>query len=113
MDGRGVDRTPYPAALRLYAIAEERWAEIEAHYLSVDLLRLPAAKFTNAVYAWCVERILPDDREKWDAMLTAPLPGQEKAKATDAEIEAEGAAFLAVMNFEAQRKASADARDSG
>jgi hypothetical protein len=99
-----VDRPPYPAALRLYAIAEERWAEIEAHYLTVDLLRLPEAKFTNAVYAWCVKYMTPEDREKWDMMLTAPLPGQEKRKPSEAEVEAEGAAFMQLLNMETQRK---------
>jgi hypothetical protein len=97
VDGRGVDRPPYVAALRLYAIAEERWAEIEARYLSVDLLRLPSAKFLNAVYAWCVKYMSPEDREKWDMMLTAPLPGQVR-RPTDAEVEAEGEAFLAAMS---------------
>lgn len=98
MDGRGVDRPPYPTALRLYAIAEERWAEIEAHYIAVDLLRLPHAKFLNAVYAWCVQHMAPDDREKWDILLTAPLPGTERShRPSEVEVEAEGAAFLAAM----------------
>ncbi len=98
MDGRGVDRPPYPVALRLYAVAEERWAEIEAHYIVVDLLRLHPAKFLNAVYAWCVRHMQPEDREKWDIMLTAPLPGTERRpRLTEAEAEVEGAAFLAAM----------------
>ena len=98
MDGRGVDWPPYPAALRLYAIAAERWAEIEAHYLAVDLLRLPPAKFLNAVYAWCVKHMQPDDREKWEIMLTAPLPGAERTRPSQVTAEAEGAAFLAAMS---------------
>ena len=93
-----MDRTPYPAALRLYAIADERWAEIEAHYIQVDILRIAPAKFLNAVYAWCVRFMQPDDREKWDMMLTAPLPGGRPARASDTEVEAEGAAFLAAMD---------------
>lgn len=98
MDGRGVDRPPYPAALRLYAVADERWAEIEAHYLSVDLLRLPPAKFLNAVYAWAVKHMDLEQREKWDMMLTAPLPGTERtARPSEAQVEAEGASFLAAM----------------
>ena len=99
MDDRGVDRAPYAAALRLYAVADERWAEIEAHYIAIDLLRLPPAKFLNAVYAWCVKYMDPEDREKWDIMLTAPLPGAEKRRqSSEAEVEAEGAAFLAAMS---------------
>jgi hypothetical protein len=54
----------------------------------------------------------PEDREKWDLLLTAPLPGMEKAGASDAEAESEGAAFMALMTAEAQRKEQADARNS-
>lgn len=97
MDGGGVDWPPYPAALRLYAVAEERWPEIEANYIAVDLLRLPPAKFLNAVYAWCVRYMEPEDREKWEMMLTAPLPGARPKPPTEHEAEAEGAAFLAAM----------------
>ena len=99
MDGGGVDRPPYPAALRLYAIAEERWAEIEAHYIQVDILRIAPAKFLNAVYAWCVRFMQGEDREKWDMMLTAPLPGTERrVQASESQVEAEGASFLAAMS---------------
>jgi hypothetical protein len=93
-----VDRTPYATALRLYAVAQERWAEIEAHYLAVDLLRLPPAKFLNAVYAWAVKWMDAEAREKWDMMLTAPLPGTERRhRPSEGEVEVEGAAFLAAM----------------
>lgn len=98
MDDRGVDGPPYPTALRLYAIAEARWAEIEAHYIAVDLLRLPAAKFCNCVYAWCVAYMQPEDREKWDMMLSAPLVGAEKRAPSESEVEAEGASFMAAMS---------------
>lgn len=97
MDGRGVDRPPYSTALRLYAVADERWAEIEARYISVDLLRLPPAKFLNCVYAWAVHYMSPEDREKWDMMLTAPLPGAERNRPSESQIEDEGAAFLSAM----------------
>jgi hypothetical protein len=92
-----VDRPPYAAALRLYAIAEARWAEIEAHYIAVDLFRLSPARFCNAVYAWCVKYMDVEDREKWEAMLTAPLPGAKPSRPTQAEVDAEGATFLAAM----------------
>jgi hypothetical protein len=63
-------------------------------------LRLPPAKFLNAVYAWCVKFMQPEDREKWDIMLTAPLPGTEKKirPPSEAEVDAEGEAFLAAMS---------------
>jgi len=94
-----VDRPPYPVALRLYAVAEERWAEIEAHYIVVDLLRLPPAKFLNCVYAWCVRYMDPETREKWEMMLTAPLPGTERTRPpSEVEAEVEGAAFMAAMS---------------
>lgn len=102
MDDRGVDGPPYPVALRLYAIAAERWAEIDAAYLSVDLIRLPPHRFCNAVYAWCVQHMTPEKREEWDFMLNAPLPGHEQAAPTETVIEAEGEAFMAVMAMNEQ-----------
>jgi hypothetical protein len=60
-------------------------------------LKLSAATFCNAVYAWCVRYMSPEDREKWDTLLNEPLPGQAKRPPTEAEIEAEGAAFMALL----------------
>jgi hypothetical protein len=91
-----VDRTPYPAALRLYAVAEERWAEIDTAYLPTNLLRESPARFCNAVYTWCIARVEEEKREEWDNMLTAPLPGQED-RVTDNVAEEEGMAFMQVM----------------
>ena len=100
MDDRGVVGPPYPTALRLYFIASENWAEIEAAYYQVDLLRVSARKLLNLVYAWCVHRIAPERREEWDAMLTAPLEGQ--VQATDRQIEQEGDDFMAAMAMHTQ-----------
>lgn len=97
MDGRGVDRTPYEAALRLYLIAGSRWAEIEATYYMTNLLDETPRKFLNLIYAWCVERITPDEREKWETMLVAPLPGAKPKKPSERTAEDEGAAFMAMM----------------
>jgi len=55
------------------------------------------------VYGWCVERIDPNMREEWEAMLVAPIPGREK-QASPQMIEDEGEAFMAMMQYnEAQR----------
>jgi hypothetical protein len=51
----------------------------------------------NCVYGWCVERVDPEKREQWEAELTAVLPGREKAKPTDRQLEQEGADFMAAM----------------
>lgn len=99
-----MDRPPYAATLRLYAIATERWAEIEAHYIAVDLFGLGPRKFLNCIYAWCVERINPDYREQWEADLVAPLPGQEKKAASEAQVEQEGADFMATLAMHQARK---------
>jgi hypothetical protein len=104
VDGGGVVRTPYQVAQRLYAIAEMHWAEIDAHYLPVDLIRLPPHRFLNAVYAWVIARIDPQKVEEWLAQLQAPLPGAEKKKPTQAQIEAEGADFMATMQMVKQQR---------
>ena len=91
-----MDWPPYATALRLYAIAEERWAEIDAAYASVNLIRFPAHRFLNCVYAWCIERIEPDKLDDWKFQLEAPIPGHEAA-ATDMTRETEGVAFMDFM----------------
>ena len=90
-------RPPYPAAVRLYAIAADRWAEIDAAYVTVDLLREPSYRFLNLVYAWCVQRIPPDDLEQWIMNLHAPLPGEEVTRRSDKIDEIEGESFMAAM----------------
>jgi len=107
-----VDGPPYPVALRLYAIAESRWPEIEAHYLPTNILKLSPATFCNAVYAWCVLHMDPEQREKWDLLLEAPLPGME-ARPTDRQIEDEGAAFMALLATDPQGRGPADAGRTG
>jgi hypothetical protein len=53
----------------------------------------------NLVHGWCIERIEPDKREEWHAMLTEPLPGQveQRAEPTPFQAEDEAAAFMATM----------------
>lgn len=97
MDGGGVVGTPYPVTLRLYLIAIEHWPNIDAAYASVDLIRLAPHRFLNCVYAWCTERIAPEKLEEWLFMLGQPLPGQAKKKATPAQVDDEGASFMALM----------------
>lgn len=102
----GMDRTPYPAVLRLYAIAEERWAEVEAHYIQIDLLGIGPRRFLNCVYAWCVQRLDPERREEWEMNLTAPLQQvggtQPVERVTEKVAEVEGAAFMAAMALNEQ-----------
>jgi hypothetical protein len=57
----------------------------------------------NLVYGWCVERVNPDKREEWDSLLTAALPGQEKARPTEQQAADEGSAFMATMAMHAAR----------
>lgn len=86
---------PYAAAIRLSVIAAEWWVELDAHYVGVDLLRLPTHRFFNAVQAWCLGRIDPEKREEWLMQLDAPL--NPDAPPTEAQLEAEGQAFMSVF----------------
>lgn len=95
-------RPPYQAAHRLLAIAEARWAEVDAAYLQVDILTLPFDRFLNAVYAWCVQQFIfapPEKREEFDTMLTAPLEteGQSKTDKYKFSDEASADSFMAAM----------------
>lgn len=98
-----MDRTPYPAALRLYAIAEQRWAEVDAAYYQVNILGFRPSRFLNCVYTWCLERIPPDKREQWEMMLEAPLPGKEKV-VTERQLELESEGFMGLLAMQQAKK---------
>lgn len=53
------------------------------------------------MYAWCLEQVGPQGREKFEHDLTAPLPGDETA--SPAQAEAEGEAFMAAMAMAQQQ----------
>ena len=89
---------PYPLTLRLYAIAAERWSEIDSAYATLDIIGQRPFRFCGLVYGWCVRNMDPDRREQFDADLAAPLPGQEtKAHVSEMVAEIEGQAFMAAM----------------
>ncbi len=90
-------RPPYPIALRLYAIAAERWSEVDSAYATVDLIRQRPHRFCGLVYGWCVSGMNAERREQFDYQLSAPLPGREKAAPNEVVAEVEGQAFMAAM----------------
>lgn len=98
MDDRGVDRPPYRAALRLYAIGVERWAEIEARYYQEDILGFRIDKYLNLVFAWCIPKVDPEKVEEWTVALDNPFPWESPDDyVSEAAAEAEGAMFMAAM----------------
>ena len=72
---------PYPTVLRLIALAGERWAEIDGELAArgIDAFGLRIDRFLNLIYAWYVARV--EDRERFEMMLTAPLPGARRRRA--------------------------------
>lgn len=89
---------PYRAALRLWTIAGERWAEIDAAYYQVDILTFTIDRLLNCVYAWCIERVDPEKREEWIVALDNPLPGESvREHVSEAAAEMEGSMFMAAM----------------
>lgn len=61
-------------------------------------------RFLNCVYAWCLEQVGPEGRQRFVDEVSAPLPGGERIKATPAQAEDEGEAFMAAMAMAQQRK---------
>jgi hypothetical protein len=91
---------PYARTIRLSLVAQECWAEIEG-YASLhggNLLDLPPARFYNAIYAWCIARLVltGGDRDQFDFMLDAPIPGVDDQTAAPAELQS-FAAFAAAV----------------
>lgn len=91
---------PYQAALRLYALAGQRWALIdgEASLQGQDLLDLPPHRFCNVIYYWAVQRLSEEDKERWEAELLAPLPGQ-RLSASTVDPQQEMADFKRLMSL--------------
>lgn len=87
---------PYVAALRLHAVAQRYWAQIDGEAIrqgsTLDLLTLPPDRFFNVVQSWAVER--SKDPERWLAELTRPLDGGAR-KPSPEELDREGADFMA------------------
>lgn len=82
--------------MRLYTILSDYYAQIEAHYYTVDLLRVPKRKLLNMVYAWVIERVPHDKLDEWHRDLADLLPWQSGE--SEAAIEAESDSFFAMMN---------------
>lgn len=89
-------RTPYQVVLRIFGIAEARWAEIDAEYATVDLIRFPLHRFLNCVFTWALNRVPPDKVEQFMFELEKPIPGRERVVSQD-QIEEEGQLFMALM----------------
>lgn len=89
-------RTPYPAVVRLCALASERWAELDAAYYQINLLRLPPYRYANMVYAWAVERVPHDKLDDWLTDLHDLLPWQDSQSEAAANLESES--FMNMMS---------------
>lgn len=50
-------------------------------------------RFLNAIYAWCLPRLAPEERDKWEYQLSAPIPGRVPSRASVAEEMDSFAAF--------------------
>lgn len=81
--------------VKLLAIASERWAEIDAAYYQIDLIRLPCYRILNMVYSWCIERVPPDKLDEWLAELEELLPWQDVDGAAAEALES--ASFMDMM----------------
>jgi hypothetical protein len=84
-----VVRPPYPVAVRLCLIAAERWAELDAAYYQIRLLRERPHRFANLVYSWCIERVEPDKLDDWLSELNELLPWQDADSAAAVDMESE------------------------
>jgi hypothetical protein len=69
---------------------------IDGGHPEVELLRLPIDRFLNVVHNWFREHIPHDKIEEWEMMLSAPLPGQARAKPTPFTEDEEAEGFMAL-----------------
>lgn len=108
MDGGGVDRPPYAAAVRFYLIAEVHWPTLDFTFKEVDLLTQSPARFCNLIEGWArdliVNRSKPEEVEtniaQWEFHMVEPLTWQSEREATATTLQAERDAFLALDQIE-------------
>lgn len=84
-----------PVTAKLLALASDRWAEIDASYYQIDLLRLPCHRLLNMVYVWCIQRIDPEKLDEWLAELAELLPWQDPDGEAGEALES--ASFMEMM----------------
>ena len=92
-------RPPYQAALRLQAIAAERWAEIDGSCAArgTDPFLLRPDRFCNLIYWWAVNGMDEDKRREWDQLLLDPMPEQKRSAKRAPMEAAEFEAFMGQM----------------
>lgn len=82
----------------LFGVADEYWSVVTARFYQIDLLEMPLFKFLDLIDGWLREILPSEEYEKMMVRMTAPIPGQKRA-ISDASAQAEGEAFMAVMNM--------------
>lgn len=58
--------------------------------------------FCNYVYAWLVERVKPEDRERFEYELNLPLDPKKEVPVDENTLQSEQDAFFAVAGLAAQ-----------
>lgn len=94
-------RPPYRIVRRLWAIAEERWPEVEGYYQGVDLLELRHHQFLNYIWYWSIQHVDPKAMEEWKMAMNAPLLPSELRAGDTGEVwsdEDEAAAWQNAMS---------------
>lgn len=67
----------------------DRWAEIDAAYYQINLLRERPHRMANMVYAWAIERVDPDKFDEWLADLAELLEWQTSDSEAAANLESQ------------------------
>lgn len=67
----------------------DRWAEIDAAYYHIKLLREKPHRYAGMVYAWAIERVDPDKFDEWQQELADLLPWQDADSEAAANLESQ------------------------
>ena len=96
-----MDRPPYRAAVRIFAVGAARWDLIDGEHAAraqgpevQSLLSLPPQRLCNMLYTWCHSRIQSqEDLDKWFFELEQPLPGEDPDDVSPLDVDREMDAF--------------------
>jgi hypothetical protein len=90
---------PYPAAVRLFAVGEAYWPEIDGTLAGagIDPFDLSPERLINFIYSWAIGRFFDADaRTKWLTELHAPLDGADPDKVPESVQAEEMSMFYAL-----------------
>jgi hypothetical protein len=99
-----VGRFSYPAVVRLFAVADAYWSDIDGSgaWKGIDPLSLSVHRFLNLIQFWLVKNADADERDRILLAIYAEAEGTDPDRVPQSVVDEEMSMFMA---FASQNKA--------